>query len=92
MQSFFPPFSLQILLVTGKGVAAPPGPEARHGVTPPMRDARARHFRPRPDVHPALVAKTEQDLLAVLGVNTPACHFSSEKHLPCDPTVGQHHL
>jgi len=92
VQSFFPLFTVQILLVTGKGAAAPPGPEARHGVTPPMRDARARHFRPRPDVDPALVAKTEQDLLAVLGVNTSAYDFGAEKHLRCDPTMGQHHL
>lgn len=60
----------QMLLVTEQGVAPPPTAEARHGVTPPMRDARTRHFRPRPDVSPALVAKTEQDLLAILGVRT----------------------
>lgn len=59
---------VQMLLVTEKGAAAPPSEEARHGVTPPMRDARARHFRPRPDVPPAVVTKTEQDLLAILGV------------------------
>lgn len=57
-----------MLLVTEKDAAPPASEEARHGVTLPMRDARAHHFRPRPNVPPALVAKTEQDLLAILGV------------------------
>ena len=61
----------QMLVVTEKDAAAPSYEEARHGVTPPMRDARARHFRVQPDVPAALVAKTEQDLLAILAVRTP---------------------
>lgn len=51
-----------------KGAAVAKGPEWRHGVTPPMRDACPRHFRQHPDVDPGLVAKTEQDLLAILAV------------------------
>jgi hypothetical protein len=63
-----------MLLVTEKDAAPPPGDAARHGVTPPMRDARQRHFRVQPDVPPALVAKTEQDLLAILAVRS-LCAF-----------------
>ena len=62
-----------MLLVTEQCAAAPAGPEARHGVTPPFRDARTRHFRPAPDVDPGLVSKTEQDLLAILGVRARPC-------------------
>lgn len=61
----------QMLVVTERDAAAPSHGEARHGVTPPMRDARARHFRVQPDVPAALVAKTEQDLLAILAVRSP---------------------
>ena len=68
-----------MLLVTEKDAAAPTYDDARHGLTPPMRDARQRHFRPLPNVPSALVSKTEQDLLAILAVRgaLPLLHMGS---------------
>lgn len=41
---------MQLLLVGPPGGALPAGPESTDGVTPPMRNARHRHFKPVPKV------------------------------------------
>lgn len=40
--------------------------EYRHGITPPMRDARRRRFRKNPDMNPDIVHKIENDLLQIM--------------------------
>eukprot|EP00850_Spirogloea_muscicola_P025872 SM004651S16676 [mRNA] locus=s4651:40:1112:+ [translate_table: standard] len=44
------PLSLQMIVVQRPEDAPPQGPECRHGLTPPMRDARRRRFRRDPDL------------------------------------------
>eukprot|EP00198_Chlamydomonas_reinhardtii_P000540 XP_001689875.1 predicted protein [Chlamydomonas reinhardtii] len=46
--------------------------QAADGVTPPMRNARQRHFKPVPKVDPGEVAAVERDLLALLSGFAPA--------------------
>ncbi|PIN00842.1 hypothetical protein CDL12_26647 [Handroanthus impetiginosus] len=41
----------QIITVTEKGDSVPDTVEYRHGLTPPMRDARRRRFRREPDLN-----------------------------------------
>ena len=60
-----------MVVIEAGGGAPPPGDEARDGVTPAMRNARARHFRPPVTVSPDAVAKVEADLLAILNVPPP---------------------
>ncbi|PNW88025.1 hypothetical protein CHLRE_01g011200v5 [Chlamydomonas reinhardtii] len=62
----------QVLLVGPPGSSLPDGPEAADGVTPPMRNARQRHFKPVPKVDPGEVAAVERDLLALLSGFAPA--------------------
>ncbi|GAV57476.1 TAFII55_N domain-containing protein [Cephalotus follicularis] len=40
--------------------------EYRHGLTPPMRDARKRRFRREPDLNPELVQRVERDLINIM--------------------------
>eukprot|EP00208_Stichococcus_sp_RCC1054_P003321 CAMPEP_0206141444 /NCGR_PEP_ID=MMETSP1473-20131121/12936_1 /ASSEMBLY_ACC=CAM_ASM_001109 /TAXON_ID=1461547 /ORGANISM="Stichococcus sp, Strain RCC1054" /LENGTH=236 /DNA_ID=CAMNT_0053536021 /DNA_START=463 /DNA_END=1170 /DNA_ORIENTATION=- len=61
----------QMVVVGPPGAQTPPGDEARDGVTPAMRNARARHFRPPVDVPPNVVAQVEADLLTVLNGGAP---------------------
>ena len=66
----------QILLVlssTAPSAALPPPSsfESRDGVTPPMTDARARHFARRPAAPKADVAAAEEALLRVAGGGAP---------------------
>lgn len=41
----------QMIMVREPGDAAPDAVEYRHGLTPPMRDARKRRFRREPDLN-----------------------------------------
>jgi hypothetical protein len=59
---------LQMLVVGEKPATAAEEFESRHGVTPPTRDARLRHFRRQIDADPALVEAVERDLLTILAV------------------------
>lgn len=43
------PFGTQLILVTEEGAEKPEGPEYRHGLTPPMREARRQRFRSEPE-------------------------------------------
>lgn len=56
----------QIIIVNEEGDPAPEGVEYRHGITPPMRDARRRRFRREPDLNPELVQRVEKDLLNIM--------------------------
>ncbi|MQL82639.1 hypothetical protein Taro_015088 [Colocasia esculenta] len=65
----------QIIMVREEGDPVPEGIEYRHGLTPPMRDARKRRFRREPDLnvletHPELVQRVEKDLLNILAGGT----------------------
>ncbi|KAF3430941.1 hypothetical protein FNV43_RR25671 [Rhamnella rubrinervis] len=55
----------QMIMVREAGDAAPDAVEYRHGLTPPMRDARKRRFRREPDLNPELVHRVEEDLLNI---------------------------
>ncbi|EFJ43652.1 hypothetical protein VOLCADRAFT_121408 [Volvox carteri f. nagariensis] len=61
----------QLLLVGPPGSSLPEGPESADGVTPPMRNARQRHFKTLPKVDPAEVTAAERDLLALLSGFAP---------------------
>ncbi|KAK2978799.1 hypothetical protein RJ640_014086 [Escallonia rubra] len=53
-----------IMVRENEGDSVPPGVvEYRHGLTPPMRDARRRRFRREPDLNPEVVRRVEKDLL-----------------------------
>ncbi|XP_077219855.1 transcription initiation factor TFIID subunit 7-like [Tasmannia lanceolata] len=52
----------QIITVRENGDPAPEGVEYKHGLTPPMRDARRRRFRREPDLNPEFVQRVEKDL------------------------------
>ncbi|XP_031504771.1 transcription initiation factor TFIID subunit 7 isoform X1 [Nymphaea colorata] len=56
----------QIITVREEGDPAPDNVEYRHGLTPPMRDARRRRFRREPDINPEFVDKVERDIVNIL--------------------------
>ncbi|CAH1452782.1 unnamed protein product [Lactuca virosa] len=60
----------QMIMIREDGDPAPDGMEYRHGVTPPMRDARRRRFRREPDLNPELVQRVEKDLLNIMNGGT----------------------
>ncbi|KAF5822919.1 putative TAFII55 protein region [Helianthus annuus] len=60
----------QIIMVRDEGDPAPDVVEYRHGLTPPMRDARRRRFRREPDLNPELVRRVEKDLLNIMNGGT----------------------
>ncbi|CAJ1974713.1 unnamed protein product [Sphenostylis stenocarpa] len=60
----------QMIMVRDSGDAAPDVIEYRHGLTPPMRDARKRRFRREPDLNPELVSRVEKDLLKIMAGGT----------------------
>ncbi|WJX33324.1 transcription initiation factor TFIID subunit 7 [Trifolium repens] len=60
----------QMIMVRESGDAAPDVIECRHGLTPPMRDARKRRFRREPDLNPELVSRVEKDLLKIIAGGT----------------------
>ncbi|CAN1277541.1 Transcription initiation factor TFIID subunit 7 [Linum perenne] len=61
----------QMIMVRGPNDSAPDTTEYRHGLTPPMRDARKRRFRREPDLNPELVQRVERDLLNIMAANEP---------------------
>ncbi|KAI4317477.1 hypothetical protein L6164_025344 [Bauhinia variegata] len=56
----------QMIMVREAGDAAPDVTEYRHGLTPPMRDARKRRFRREPDLNPEFISLVEKDLLKIM--------------------------
>ncbi|CAH9077096.1 unnamed protein product [Cuscuta epithymum] len=60
----------QMILVREEGDPAPDGVEYKHGLTPPMRDARRRRFRREPDLNPELVRRVEKDLQNIMAGGT----------------------
>ncbi|XP_044468166.1 transcription initiation factor TFIID subunit 7-like [Mangifera indica] len=60
----------QMIMVREAGDSAPDVVEYRHGITPPMRDARKRRFRREPDLNPELVQRVEKDLLNIMSGGT----------------------
>uniref|UniRef100_A0A5B7B4P1 Putative transcription initiation factor TFIID subunit 7 n=2 Tax=Davidia involucrata TaxID=16924 RepID=A0A5B7B4P1_DAVIN len=60
----------QMIMVREEGDSAPDVVEYRHGLTPPMRDARRRRFRREPDLNPELVRRVEKDLLKIMAGRT----------------------
>ncbi len=62
---------MQVLLVRKAGSAPPESKEAVDGVTAPMANARARHFRRLPTVEPHVVQRVEAELLAILRGDAP---------------------
>ncbi|KAK8615259.1 hypothetical protein V6N13_069036 [Hibiscus sabdariffa] len=60
----------QMILVRESGEASPDVVEYRHGLTPPMRDARKRRFRREPDLNPKLVQRVEKDLVNIMSGGT----------------------
>ncbi|OVA16583.1 TAFII55 protein [Macleaya cordata] len=60
----------QIIMVREEGDHSPDGVEYRHGLTPPMRDARRRRFRREPDLNPELVQRVEKDLVNIMAGGT----------------------
>ena len=42
---------IQMIMVGEENDPAPEGVEYKHGLTPPMRDARRRRFRREPDLN-----------------------------------------
>ncbi|XP_048425890.1 transcription initiation factor TFIID subunit 7-like isoform X1 [Pyrus x bretschneideri] len=55
----------QMIMVRDPSDPAPDTVEYRHGLTPPMRDARKRRFRREPDLNPEIVRRVEEDLLNI---------------------------
>ncbi|KAL3518951.1 hypothetical protein ACH5RR_021540 [Cinchona calisaya] len=56
----------QMIMVKEEGDSVPDEVEYRHGLTPPMRDARRRRFRREPDLNPELVRRAEKDLQNIM--------------------------
>lgn len=75
----------QMIMVREEGDAAVDAVEYRHGLTPPMRDARKRRFRREPDLNPELVQRVEKDLSNIMAggtaenFDTPACFFPEQE-------------
>lgn len=65
----------QMILVGSKEYIEQLSNKSRHGVTPPMRDARKRLFAKPPKVDAAAMKKLEEDLLllASVSVTTLSC-------------------
>jgi len=49
----------QMLMVREAGDTAPDVVEYRHGLTPPMRDARKRRFRREPDLNVCVISYSQ---------------------------------
>ncbi|CDP17677.1 unnamed protein product [Coffea canephora] len=60
----------QMIMVKEEGDSVPDEVEYRHGLTPPMRDARRRRFRREPDLNPELVLRAEKDLQNIMAGGT----------------------
>ncbi|GLT74248.1 hypothetical protein SLA2020_460540 [Shorea laevis] len=55
----------QMIMVREPGDASP-DVEYRHGLNPPMKDARKRRFQREPDLNPELVQHIEKDLVNIM--------------------------
>ncbi|GLJ16040.1 hypothetical protein SUGI_0266330 [Cryptomeria japonica] len=60
----------QIIQVREEGQPVVAGQEFRDGLAPPMRDARRRRFRRRPDINPGVVSRVEEDLIRIMAGGT----------------------
>ncbi|PWZ41617.1 Transcription initiation factor TFIID subunit 7 [Zea mays] len=68
----------QMIMVREENDPAPEGVEYKHGLTPPMRDARRRRFRREPDLNAELVNQVEKHLISIMhGVSVSILLFSS---------------
>ncbi|KAF7022971.1 hypothetical protein CFC21_035594 [Triticum aestivum] len=56
----------QMVMVREEDDPAPEGAEYKHGLTPPMRDARRRRFCREPDLSAELVHRVEKDLISIM--------------------------
>ncbi|KNA18050.1 hypothetical protein SOVF_073910 [Spinacia oleracea] len=56
----------QMIMVREGNDNVPDTVEYRHGLTPPMRDARRRRFRREPDLNPEVVQRVENDLCNIM--------------------------
>ncbi|KAK3164923.1 hypothetical protein QOZ80_1AG0026590 [Eleusine coracana subsp. coracana] len=56
----------QMIMVRDENDPAPEGVEYKHGLTPPMRDARRRRFRREPDLNADLVKQVEKHLINIM--------------------------
>jgi TATA-binding protein-associated factor Taf7 len=55
-----------VLLVVDPTIGRPNTYESDDGVTPPMRKARARHFKPRVTLPPEVMAEAVSDVVEML--------------------------
>lgn len=78
----------QILMVGGQ--VSDGQVECKDGVTPPMHQARQRHFRQLPSVDPQIVAQVEADLLNIIQGGAPAGYeyHDVEEEYVVDPKTG----
>ncbi|XP_073057693.1 transcription initiation factor TFIID subunit 7-like [Primulina eburnea] len=60
----------QMIMVREDNDNIPESLEHRHGLTPPMRDARRRRFRREPDLNPEVVRRVEKDLQKIMAGGT----------------------
>ncbi|XP_042023772.1 transcription initiation factor TFIID subunit 7-like [Salvia splendens] len=60
----------QMIMVREESDGVPEAVEYRHGLTPPMRDARRRRFRREPDLNPEVVRRVERDLQNIMAGGT----------------------
>jgi hypothetical protein len=58
--------AVQILVVVDPQLPQSMNPESADGVTPPMRKARARHFKPRITLPEPLMKDAVNDVLEIL--------------------------
>uniref|UniRef100_A0A804P6I3 TAFII55 protein conserved region domain-containing protein n=1 Tax=Zea mays TaxID=4577 RepID=A0A804P6I3_MAIZE len=56
----------EMIMVREENDPAPEGVEYKHGLTPPMRDARRRRFRREPDLNAELVNQVEKHLISIM--------------------------
>ncbi|KAF7103731.1 hypothetical protein CFC21_104691 [Triticum aestivum] len=56
----------QMVMVREDVDPAPEEVEYKHGLTPPMRDARRRRYRREPDLNAELVHRVEKDLISIM--------------------------
>jgi len=64
--------------------------ESKDGVTPPMQNARKRHFKQIPKVDPQVVSKVEADLFGILRGHAPMGYefYDVEEEYVVDPETG----
>ncbi|URE25524.1 vesicle-associated membrane protein [Musa troglodytarum] len=82
----------QMIMVRDDGDAAVEGVEYKHGLTPPMRDARRRRFRREPDLNPEVVQRVEKDLLNIMSVVPEAGGQRKKNALVAAPKPDEVHV